>query len=615
MNSKELKNRTDIADIYKWNIEKMYPDESIWEADIEDAKHLAEEFENMKGHLMDSPSSLLNAINLYIKMMKKSENVIVYAHMKHDEDNSNAKYTEMDGRASSMISQIYASAAFFVPELLSSSVELIREYIAADPEIKKYEFMLEQIIRKKTHVLSEKEETLIASVGEILDAPNDIFTMLNNADLSFGKCTDDNGDEVELTHGSYIGLMESENRNIRRNVFERFYNEYRQLNNTLSVMYNYNVKKNVLLTKLRKYPSALEAALSSENIPVTVYDNLIEAVHEFLPSMHRYIAIRKRVMGLDSLKMYDIYKPLVKPADLEFTYDQAVALACEALMPLGDEYVDTFRRGLTEERWVDIYENKGKTSGAYSFGSYESMPYILMNFAGELRDVFTLIHEGGHSMHSYYTRKAQPYIYGSHSIFTAEVASTVNETFLMRFLLAHPEKCMPKMKKSDIPENVLIDIKIYLLNFYIDEFKSTLIRQTMFAEFEKNMHAVVENGGSLTAEHLNNEYDRLNTNYFGSALTHDDLIQYEWSRIPHFYRSFYVYQYATGYSAANAIVNGILSGGTKERDDYIRFLSAGDSDDPIPLLRIAGVNMENKAPVVSALSTFSDLISRLEVLL
>lgn len=597
MNKYESKNRSEIAAYDKWNIEAMYPDESKWDEDLTSALTESQEFSSLRGTITSSASHLLNALDLYVDIMRKAENAFVYSRMRHDEDNANSKYTEMNSKSLSVVAQISANLSFFTPELLETGKETIDRYVAELSELKVYKFMLDSIMISKPHVLSSDEERIIAQLSETAKAPDEIYTMFSDADLTFGTVTDDDGNEVELTHGNYVQLMESEDRNVRKQAFELLYGRYKEFNNSISVMYNYNVKHDVIMSRMRKYESTLDSALSGECIPISVYENLIDAVHRSLPAMHRYMELRKRALGVDELKMYDVYRPLVKPEGLKCSFEEAVDIACKALAPLGEEYVSVLRKGLTEERWVDVYENKGKTSGAYSFGSYDSYPYILMNYSGDLRDVFTLVHEGGHSMHSYYTRKEQPYIYGSHSIFTAEVASTVNETLLIHYLLQTSE--------SD-------DMKKYLVNFYIDEFKGTLFRQTMFAEFEKLAHELVEAGGSLTAETLNKEYDKLNTMYYGSAIEHDDLIQYEWSRIPHFYRAYYVYQYATGYSAANAIANRILNGGEAERDDYLKFLTTGDSNHPIELLKIAGVDMSAEEPVLSALSTFNNLVAELD---
>lgn len=600
MNTNTVKNRNDIPEEYKWNISAMYPNEADVDSDLDKSIELANELKSMEDNFTSSPTLLLKSINIYLDGLRLLENAYTYAHMRHDEDNANSKYTELNEKCMSYAAKFSAIVSFFVPKLLETDREIIETYINQEQGLQEYKFMLMQILDTKEHTLSSEQEHILASLGEVLDAPDEIFSALNDVDMTFGEVKNDDGDTVPVTHGNFTRLLESDNRDVRANTYYSLYNEYMKHNHTLATAYNYNVKRTCLVSKLRKYDSSLDAALSSNRIPLSVYDNLIDAVRSSLPAIHKYYLLRKRVLGLDEMKMYDVYKPLIKPTSVSFTFEEAVDLCTKALAPLGKEYTDALRKGLLEEKWVDIYENKNKTSGAYSFGSFDSYPYILMNFHGDLRDVFTLIHESGHSMHSYYTRKTQPFVYGSHSIFTAEVASTVNETLLIKYLLENTDD---------------VDMKKYLINFYIDEFKSTVIRQTMFAEFEKISHEVVESGGSLTADFLNSEYNKLNDAYFGEAIIEDDRIMYEWSRIPHFYRDFYVYQYATGYSAANAIANRILSEGQPAVNDYIEFLKSGDSDYPIELLKIAGVDMSTKEPVMSALNTLSEMIDELDNLM
>ena len=596
MKDNTIKTRDEISKDYKWDIEAMYPVEDDVNKDIQEGIELSESLAAFQGHIMDSPSNLLKVLDTYASSMQKIEKAYVYAHMKHDEDNSNSKYNMLYSKAMSSIATMSANTSFITPELLTHSEDEVMSFVDQEQGLSKYRFMLENILLKQPHTLSAEQEYVMASLSEALNAPDDIFSALNDVDMVFGEVENDEGLSTPLTHATYSILMESKNREVREETFVKLYEKYKEHNNTLATTYNYNVKTNAISCRLRNYNSCLEAALSGNKIPVSVYHNLIDAVHKHLPAMHSYVGIRKRVLGLDDLKMYDVYRPLVKPANAKYSFKEAVDICCKALAPMGEEYVSVFRDGILNKRWVDIYENKGKTSGAYSFGSYDSYPYILMNFAGELRDVFTLIHEGGHSMHSYYTRKTQDYIYGDHCIFTAEVASTVNETLLIKYLLDNTEDK---------------EMRTYLVNFYIDEFKSTLFRQTMFAEFEKWAHEQVEAGEALTAESLNAKYAELNALYFGPEMGTDEYIQYEWSRIPHFYRAFYVYQYATGYSAANAIANRILSLGKEAVDDYIKFLSLGSSDYPIELLKIAGVDMSTEEPVLSALDTFDELIKKL----
>ena len=542
MSDKLLKQRADIDSKFKWDIEAMYPDEAQWEKDIADCVSAAEKFTRFQGKVTDSSEILFEALDEKDKIWRKLEHAFVYAAMKKDEDNRVDKYQSMDDKCGSAIAKVSAAMSFFAPELLAADEEKILHYIDENPKLKLYRFALEDALREKKHVLSAAEENILAQLSEVTGATNDIFKMLNNADLTFGTVVDEDGDEVNLTHGNYITFMESQDRSLRKSAFTNMYEAYKAFINTIATTYNYNTKNDAVSARIRKYDSARQAALSSGNIPEEVYDNLIAVVNEYLPVLHRYIALRKKVLGVDELKMYDVYVPLVQLPKKEIPYEEALKMMQEGLSPLGAEYLSQVDKG-TKEGWIDVYENQGKTSGAYSFGSYDSKPYILLNYTNTLKDVFTIVHEMGHSMHSFYTRKTQPFAYGDHSIFTAEVASTVNESLLMQHLLA---------KETDA------EMRKYLINYYIEEFRTTLFRQTMFAEFEMLTHREVENGGVLTAKWLCDVYDDLNKKYFGPALSEDEYIRYEWARIPHFYRAFYVYQYATGYSAATAISKRIF---------------------------------------------------------
>ncbi len=600
MNTAKHITRDKISHEFKWNIDAMYNNETEVHEDLDKGLKKAAELATMQTHVMDSSYTLCKALETYLSASRYIDKAYVYAHMKRDEDNSNSKSTSLFGKAVSILTESSAKMAFLTPEILSSDYETAISYISQEKDLEMYRFMLEKIFSEKDHILTADQEFVISSFGEALNASDDIFSVLNDVDMVFGEVIRSSGETTPLTHSTFSHLMESDSRQLRKDAYYKYYSEYKKLNNTISTIYNYNVKKEIATSSLRKYSSSLEASLKPEGIPISVYNNLIEAVHKYLPIMHKYVGIRKRTLNLDQLKMYDIYTPLVPSDDTDYTFKEAVNLVTEALSPLGEEYCLTLKNGLINEKWVDIYENKGKTSGAYSFGSYDSFPYILMNYNGRLKDVFTLVHESGHSMHSLYTRKNQPYIYGDHSIFTAETASTVNEILLIRYLLKHAG--------SDKE-------KAFLINFYMEGFKGTLFRQTMFAEFEKIVHGYVQSGKSLTAEYLNETYRMLNQEYFGPHMSDDEMIQYEWSRIPHFYRSFYVYQYATGYSAANAIVNRIIEEGDSAKDDYIKFLSSGNSDYPIELLKIAGVDMSTETPILSALSTFTMLTDELDKLL
>lgn len=604
-------NRNEIKDKYKWDIERMYPDENKWELDLNKCIELSNDFLKYQGSVGENPSALLVQLEQSSNISRLFENVIVYARQRRDEDNANPKYIEIMGKAIDSASIISSNTAFFTPELISKEKDEIMSFLKKEPRLKIYEFMLDSIFKEKKHILSSKEESLLANLADIRDASSEIFTMLNNVDIDFGIVKDKNGEEFNLTHGNYTKLMESDDRDLREEVYKQMYSKYKSLNNTLSVIYSYNVKNYVTSSKIRNYDDVLSYALDSENISPEIYRNLIDVVHAHLPSMYKYIKIKKRVLGIDDLGMHDIYLPITSLEDKKCSFEEAVNLCSIALSPLGDDYVKRFKKGVLNERWVDIYENKGKTSGAYSFGSYDSYPYILMNYNNEIDDAFTLIHEGGHSMHSIYTREKQPFIYGSHSIFTAETASTVNETLLINYLIDNA-----KNKKE----------KIYWVNKYIDAFRATVFRQTMFAEFELLTHTYVEKGGQLTAQWLNKKYDELNKLYYGPNVKKDEFIRYEWSRIPHFYRPFYVYQYATGYSAANAIAKSIVGTssefsndngnyGVRAKDDYIEFLKSGNSNYPIDLLKIAGVDMNSKNSIERAMEVFDIMVDELDSLI
>lgn len=598
MGDKSLKTRDQIDKKYKWNIEDMFADESQIETIFQEVLEETKEYGKFAGHLTESAATLLDALKTRDAIWMKLEKVYVYARMRRDEDNRKTEYQAMTDKCHSVIAQVSAAMSFFTPELLSASEETLLSYIDQEEGLKEYEFFIKDTLREKAHVLTQEEENILAQLSEVTGSTNDIFTMLNNADIKFGKIIDEDGDEVELTHGNYITFMESHDRRVRKDAYETMYAAYKALINTIGTTYNYNTKTDVVGARIRKYESARAAALSGDNIPGEVYDNLISVVNEYLPVVHRYMEIRKKLLGVDELHMYDIYVPTIELPKKDIPYEEGLDMMREALAPLGQEYIERMNKGI-EAGWIDVYENEGKTSGAYSFGSYASMPYILLNYTDTLKDVFTIVHEMGHSMHSSYTRESQPYIYGSHSIFTAEVASTVNESLLMHHLLDNETD--PTMRK-------------YLLNLYLEEFRTTLFRQTMFAEFEDLTHKSIEAGQVLTAEWMCEEYQKLNDKYFGPVVEKDDTIRYEWARIPHFYTSFYVYKYATGYSAATAIANKILAEGEPARDAYISFLRTGESDHPIELLKLAGVDMSSPEPIRAAMETFKALVEEFEAL-
>ncbi|HIV81034.1 MAG TPA: oligoendopeptidase F [Candidatus Avanaerovorax faecigallinarum] len=599
MGEKNIKSRNDIDPKYKWKIELMYPDRKSWEGDVDAAMEMTENFLSYQGRLGESSDTLLSALKDLDAINMKFEKAYCYAKMKQDEDNRLGSSQEMLGIITARAAEAGASTSFFSPELLSLSEEKLSGFLDENPELKAYDFVIKDSLRMKEHVLSEKEESILARLSEVTGASDNIQSMLSDADLKFGKVKDSDGKKVELSHGNYINFMESPDRKVRKQAFTKMYEAYKNHINTFAAVYGTSVKADVTGAVIRGYDSARQAAMSSGNIPESVYDNLIEAVHENLPVLHRYITLKKKILGVKNLKMYDVYAPLVSVPETEISFEEAVEMMKECLAPLGEEYISRLTKGV-ESGWIDVYETPGKTSGAYSFGSYDSYPYILMNYTGKLQDVLTLVHECGHSMHSSYTREAQPFTYGDYSIFVAEVASTVNESLTLKHLLD---------KEKDV------EMRKYLLFKYIEEFRATVFRQTMFAEFELAAHRLVEEGGSLTAQWLCETYDRLNTLYFGEALSHDDMIQYEWARIPHFYRAYYVYQYATGFSAATAIADRILSEGATAVEDYIKFLKTGSSMYPVDELKIAGVDMTSPEPVRDAMKTFEALINELESLL
>lgn len=592
------KERKDMDRKFQWDLSKMYTDEK-WEKDYLLVESLAKDFLKYKGRLTESGDILLQAIEEFSFLEMKLSGLYVFARMKKDEDNTSAESFAREDKVQGLASKVQAMLAFFYTDLLSVKYERIKNFYKEQPKLLAYEFMLEEIFRNESHTLSEAEEALLSKLSPIFSASDDTFTMLQNADMYFGMIKDENGEELPLTLGSYNSFMISPNREIRKQAYEGLYEEFKKHKNTLATTLGYSVKTDAIVADIKKYPSSLERALHPDNIPVSVYDNLIRVVHENLPLLHRYLELRRRILKLDKLKMYDMYVPLLSLENERVEYEEGVELMKKALEPLGEDYLCKMNEGLNSG-WIDVYENKGKTSGAYSFGSYESMPYILLNYDNTLRDVFTLVHEMGHSMHSLYTRKNQPYVYSNYSLFTAEVASTVNESLLADHLI--------KNAKDDRE-------RLYLINMYLEGFRTTIFRQTMFAEFEQITHKAVEEGGALSVDFLCDEYLKLNRKYFGENVDLDENIAMEWSRIPHFYSAFYVYKYATGYSAATAISKKILKEGETAAKAYIDFLKSGGSDYPVELLKIAGIDMSTSAPIELAFKTFEELLSKMETIL
>lgn len=593
--TKDIKTRQDIDPKYLWDLRSMYGSAEEWQADLDRVDALADELAAFEGHLADGAGTLLAALQKHDEMGLLFERVFVYAHMKKDEDNANEEAIAMLDKTMAKAAAFGAKLAFFTPELIALGEETIDHYLEEEPGLALYAFHLECILREKDHVLSPSEEALLARLREVTGAIGDIFTMLNNVDMDFGEIQGEDGAPVRLTHGNYITFMQSHDRAVREAAYTRMYETFRGLINTIGTTYAASVKNDAVSAKIRHYPSARFAATYADNVSEDVYDNLISVINKNLPLHHRYMALRKRLLGVDALKMHDVYVPLIELPKRDIPYEEAQNIVLEALAPLGEQYLADLAHGFSDG-WVDVYETPGKTSGAYSFGSYDSKPFVLLNYTNTLQDVFTVIHEMGHSMNSYYTRRTQPFVYGGHSIFTAEVASTVNENLLIKHLLATEED--HEMRK-------------YLLNLHLEEFRTTVFRQTMFAEFEHQTHLRIEEGESLTPDWLCNEYEKLNTKYFGDALAPDEYIRYEWARIPHFYNAFYVYKYATGYSAAAAISDLILKNGP---EDYLKFLACGENDYPVELLKIAGVDMSRPEPIEEAMRVFEEILDELESL-
>lgn len=597
--NKALPKRQDIDSKFKWKLEDIYSDNSLWEQDFKKVKELAEQIKGLQGKLAESAQRLLECFKKSDELLSLNDKVFVYARMKRDENNGDAIYQALTDRASSLATEVFAAISYIVPEMLSIPEETLLSYVNSDKELSVYMFSIKENLRQKEHILSEKEEQILAMSAEISDIGGDVFTMFNNADIKFPYIKDEEGEEIEVTKGRYIAFLESKDRRVRKDAFEAVYSSYKKMKNTLAASLTGNVKKNRFYSLVRKYPSALEASLDNDNIPVDVYTTLIDTVNKNLPLLDRYLKLRKKVLKLDELHMYDLYVPMVEEFDKKIPYEEARTIVAEALKPLGEEYIGYLQKGMNSA-WIDVYENEGKTSGAYAWGAYKTHPYVLLNYQNKINDVFTLAHEMGHALHSYYTNMTQPYVYSEYKIFVAEVASTVNESLLMRYLLP---RASSKQEKA------------YLLNHYLEEFRGTVFRQVMFAEFEKIIHEKVEQGEALNAQELSNIYYGLNKKYFGEAVTVDEDIAMEWSRIPHFYSSFYVYKYATGFSSATAIAEKILTEGKPAVDKYLEFLKSGGSNYPLELLKIAGVDLSTPQPIQDALNVFEKTLDELEELL
>lgn len=593
--NKVVKKREEINLEDKWKLEKIYANEDAWEKDFNILKKESPKLREFAGKLNDK-EEILKYLELNEKVSRLGETLYVYAHMKSDEDTSNQKYQSYMNKIDAFMAEFASYGAFFVPEILALPDEFIKDLIKNDERFKIYEFMLMDILKEKPHILTKEMEELLALASDCLDAPSSIHNMLTNADMTFGNIKDEDGDEVELTEGNYSSFIKSKDRSVREAAFKRLFGEYKKFDNTLATTLTSSVKSFNFSARVRKYESPIEASLSPNDIPVSVYENAIKTINDNLSSLHRYVKIKKKLLGLEQMHMYDLYVPIIEVEKEKISFDEGVKLANEGLKPLGEEYLNLFNEGINSG-WIDKYENKGKRGGAYSWGGYDTMPYVLLNYHNELNDVSTLVHEMGHSLHSYYSRKTQPYYYAGYTLFCAEVASTTNEALLIHYLI---EKEQDKKKK------------LYLINQELEQIRTTVFRQLMFAEFELYTHNALNAGEVLTAADYSAKWHELNANYFGPDMVVDEDIDMEWARIPHFYSDFYVYQYATGYAAASAFANAILEGKENAVEKYKGFLKAGGSKYPIDILKDAGVDMTTSEPLEATIHRFNELLDMLE---
>ncbi|KRE54152.1 oligoendopeptidase F [Paenibacillus sp. Soil522] len=588
--------RSESAPETRWKLEDLFESQAAWDKEFAEAKALIKKIPEFQGKLADV-AQLKACFELEDELSMHVERLYVYANMKHHEDTAEPTYQALSDKSKKISVESGEALSFITPEVLSLPDEKL-DAIISDKSVAKFRHTLEEMRRQKAHVLSKNEEALLAQVGNMSSAPGTIFGMLNNADLKFPKVKNEDGEEIELTHGRYIQFLESKNQDVRREAFKAVYDTYGKLKNTLASTLTANVTKNIFYAKARKYNSVLDMSLYGDNIPQEVYTNLIDTIHKHLPLMHRYMNLRKKLLGLNELHMYDLFAPLVDEFKLDITFEEAKKTVSESLKPLGEDYLKVLQEGF-DNGWIDVYENEGKRSGAYSWGAFGTHPYVLLNHKDNLNSMFTLTHEMGHALHSYYSDTNQNYRDAQYTIFLAEVASTLNEALLMDYLLG----------KSTDPKE-----KMYLLTYYADQFRTTVFRQTMFAEFEKIVHERSEQGDSLTPQELSKIYYDLNVLYYGKDMVIDKDIEMEWARIPHFYNSFYVYKYATGFSAATSFSKQILEEGEPAVERYLGFLKSGGSDFSINILKKAGVDMSSPEPIEQAMSVFEELIGQMEQL-
>ena len=591
------KQRNEIEEKYTWDLTTIFPTDEAFEAELAQVSEEVKKAASLAGHLLDSADSLLTTTEIQLDLMRRIEKLYSYAHMKNDQDTRVAKYQEYQAKGMTLYSDFGQSFAFYEPEFMAITEEQYQAFLAEQPALRLYQHYFDKLLKKKAHILTQREEELLAGAGEIFGAAGETFAILDNADIVFPMVHDEDGNEVQLSHGNYITLVESKNREVRKEAYEALYSVYEQYQHTYAKTLQTNVKVHNYNAKVRKFSSAREAALSADFIPESVYDSLVSAVNKHLPLLQRYIALRAKILGISDLKMYDMYTSLSE-TDYKFTYEEALAKSEEVLAILGEDYLSRVKKAFSE-RWIDVYENQGKRSGAYSGGSYDTNAFMLLNWQDTLDNLFTLVHETGHSMHSSYTRETQPYVYGDYSIFLAEIASTTNENILTEKLLEEVEDDATRFA---------------ILNHFLDGFRGTVFRQTQFAEFEHAIHKADQEGQVLTSEFLNELYADLNEKYYGLKKEDNPQIQYEWARIPHFYYDYYVFQYSTGFSAASALAEKIVHGSQEDKDKYLDYLKAGNSDYPLNVIKKAGVDMEKEDYLNAAFAVFERRLDEFEAL-
>ncbi|EGP66614.1 oligoendopeptidase F [Streptococcus sp. oral taxon 056 str. F0418] len=591
------KQRNEIEEKYTWNLSTIFPTDEDFEAELAQVSKELKKATGLAGHLLDSADSLLTTTEVQLDLMRRIEKLYSYAHMKNDQDTRVAKYQEYQAKGMAIYSEFGQAFAFYEPEFMAITEDQYQAFLTEKPELQIYQHYFDKLLQKKEHILTQREEELLAGAGEIFSAASETFAILDNADIVFPVVHNEAGEEVQLTHGNYISLVESKNREVRKEAYEALYSIYEQYQHTYAKTLQTNVKVQNYNAKVRKFSSAREAALSANFIPESVYDSLVSAVNKHLPLLQRYIALRSKILGISDLKMYDVYTPLSE-TDYKFSYEEALAKSEEVLAVLGEDYLGRVKQAFSE-RWIDVYENQGKRSGAYSGGSYDTNAFMLLNWQDTLDNLFTLVHETGHSMHSSYTRENQPYVYGDYSIFLAEIASTTNENILTEKLLEEVEDDATRFA---------------ILNHFLDGFRGTVFRQTQFAEFEHAIHKADQEGQVLTSEFLNDLYAELNEKYYGLKKEDNQQIQYEWARIPHFYYNYYVFQYSTGFAAASALAEKIVHGSQEDKDKYLDYLKAGNSDYPLNVIKKAGVDMEKEDYLNAAFAVFERRLDEFEAL-